>query len=91
MQLEFDVDFFALAVTIKLQQDELSYAAAVAKWPWLNKPMLSRAVNKQKLSAASVLSLCRAFAMDPDTFLVAKRPGVSALASRGTGPRGTGQ
>ncbi len=43
-----DVDFARFGQDIKRALGNRSYAQAVAEYPWLNRGMLSRAVNGQK-------------------------------------------
>ncbi len=74
-----DVDFARFGQDIKRALGNRSYAQAVAEYPWLNRGMLSRAVNGQKLSAASYLALCLAFDLDVWTAFSREKP-MSAAA-----------
>lgn len=70
---DFDHCAFARDVRAALDERGQSFAQACAAHGGLDKAMLSRAVHEQKLSAANVLLLCRAFALDPFVYLV-ERP-----------------
>lgn len=83
----FHADVFALAVRLKLDSDRLSYGAAVALHPYLNKAMLSRAVCQQPVSVTSYLALCRALELEPGDYLTVKtqeNQTVTAIAKRET-------
>lgn len=67
---ELDWNRFADAAEQRLEQLDLSFAGAVARWPALNKAMLSRACNGQTLSAANLLLLCRVLELDPFAFVI---------------------
>lgn len=83
----FHADVFALAVRLKLDADGLSYGAAVALHPYLNKAMLWRAVNQRPVSVTSYLALCRALGLEPGDYLTVKaqeNQAVTAIAKRET-------
>ena len=87
MKAVFHADVFALAVRLKLDADGLSYGAAVALHPYLNKAMLSRAVSQQPVSVPSYLALCRALELQPGDYLTVKtqeNQAVTAIAKRET-------
>ncbi|WP_166163156.1 hypothetical protein [Chelativorans oligotrophicus] len=67
---EIDHAAFAAAVAERLARRKLSFERAVAKWPDLNKAMLSRAVNEMPLSAGNFLLLCKVLRMSPYSFLI---------------------
>lgn len=67
---EIDRDAFAGAVHAALGRRGLSYRGAVAEWPMLNIPMLSRASSRQIISAANMLAVCKALELDPFAFLI---------------------
>lgn len=70
---EINTEAFADAVVDKLEQRELSYRAAVDKWPELNVAMLSRACSQQNVSAGNLLIICRYLGLDPFVFLVTRK------------------
>lgn len=67
-----DIDWlrFACRVELALGSHEYSYDAAVAKWPTLNKGLLSRACNAKPLSAGNFQHLCDLLELDPHEFLI---------------------
>ncbi|EKF17084.1 hypothetical protein [Nitratireductor pacificus] len=75
---EIDRDAFACAVQAALGRRGLSYRAAVAAWPMLNIPMLSRACSCQIVSAANMLAVCKALELDPFAFLTEGRRAIGS-------------
>lgn len=67
-----DIDWvsFACRVELALADLDYSYDAAVARWPTLNKGLLSRACNAKPLSAGNFQHLCDLLDLDPRDFLV---------------------
>lgn len=70
---DIDRDRFAHAIADALDAAGLSLRGAVAEWPDLNPAMLSRAINRQPLSAGNFLMLCRVFGLDPFRFLITEK------------------
>lgn len=60
---------FAADVQRQIDEVGLSYRAIAARVPMLNPAMLSRACHGQALSVESFLALCRAFELDPLSYL----------------------
>lgn len=70
---EIDWGGFARHVEIALGVSGLSYDAAVAKWPTLNKGLLSRACNGKPLSAGNFQHLCDVLALNPMNYLIVEK------------------
>lgn len=85
---EIDRALLAADVTAWLAARGLSTRAASAVFPGLNPAMLSRATTGQVLSAASLLTLCRAMESDPMRYLtfapLLKNQTVTAIGERET-------
>lgn len=87
-----DIDRARLASDTRawLAANNLSTRSAAAAFPGLNPAMVSRACTEQVLSAASLLTLCRAMCRDPMHYLVMVERGqrnqtVTAFGKRETG------
>lgn len=50
-----------------------SYGAAVRAWPELNKALLSRAVNGERLSPGNLLAICERLSLDPFAYLIGEK------------------
>lgn len=69
MAAEIDWRNFAAAVRLRLDLYGLSYGGAVAKWPDLNKGLLSRACNGKVLSAGNYVLVCQLMQFEAGRFL----------------------
>jgi len=67
---DIDRDRLAADTRAWLSDKGLSTRTASASFPGLNPAMVSRACNCQVLSAASLLTLCRAMRRNPMRYLV---------------------
>lgn len=61
----FDRDAFAEDVGAWLERHGLSYHDACARFPLLNRALLSRAINSHVLSIESMLAICEAAKLNP--------------------------
>lgn len=88
MKPYFDAGAFGNHIMSSLEANGWSYGDAVRNCPDLNKAMLSRACNRMPVSVTSFLVLCRAFQLDPASFLSYGKPlqnqAVTAFAQRET-------
>ncbi|OJU12735.1 MAG: hypothetical protein BGN85_08700 [Alphaproteobacteria bacterium 64-11] len=102
---EIDRERFAEDVERELAERFSSFNAAVRACPELNKALLSRAVNANPLSAASMLALCQRLGLDPFAYLSSakrrrrsladirkdmEKQTVTEVATRETGSSGQG-
>jgi hypothetical protein len=69
MKLEFRAEAFAGAVKEVLEERRWSYADAQREAPFINKAMISRAINGGHVCLNSFLALCGAFDLGPLDFI----------------------
>jgi len=78
---DIDREKFAYAVAAKLDEQELSYSQAVAKYAGITRGLLSKIRNGFPVSAGNMLIICKHFELPPFDYLDIEKRSVHGAKS----------